>query len=131
MKPPVKIIMFSRINPRLTSYEMVWATARRAPINAYFELDAQPDPKIEYTARLDKARINRIPKFRSTTGYGIGIGAHRVSAKVRARIGAIVNKRGEEVEGRIGSLINSFSPSAMGCRSPYGPTTFGPFRNCM
>lgn len=37
----------SRIIARVTSYEMVWATARRAPINAYFEFDAQPDHKIE------------------------------------------------------------------------------------
>lgn len=47
VKPPLKIIMARRINPRLTSYEIVWATARSAPINAYFELEAQPEPKIE------------------------------------------------------------------------------------
>lgn len=47
VKPPVKIMMLSRINPRLTSYEMVCATARRAPIKAYFEFEAQPEPKIE------------------------------------------------------------------------------------
>jgi len=59
---------FRRIRPRLTSYEIVWATARRAPIRAYFEFDAQPEPRIEYTAKLDSARINRIPRFKSTTG---------------------------------------------------------------
>lgn len=37
----------SRISPRLTSYEIVWATARKAPISAYFELDAHPEPKME------------------------------------------------------------------------------------
>lgn len=47
---------------------MVWATARRAPIKAYFELDAHPEPRMEYTARLESARINRIPRFRSITG---------------------------------------------------------------
>lgn len=47
VKPPVKIIVFRRISPRLTSYEMVWATARSAPMRAYFELDAHPDPRIE------------------------------------------------------------------------------------
>lgn len=47
VKPPVKIITFRRIRPRLTSYEMVWATARKAPIKAYFELEAQPEPRIE------------------------------------------------------------------------------------
>lgn len=46
-KPPTKIITESKISPRLTSYEMVWATARRAPTRAYLELDAQPDPRME------------------------------------------------------------------------------------
>ena len=68
VNPPVKIIIFKRISPRLTSYEMVWATARRAPMRAYFEFDAQPEPRIEYTARLERARINRIPRFKSITG---------------------------------------------------------------
>lgn len=42
------------------------------------------------------------------------MGAHRVSARVRASMGVNKNKIGEEVEGRTGSLINSFTPSAMG-----------------
>lgn len=42
-----------------------------------------------------------------------------------------MNSSGEDVEGRIGSLINSLIPSAAGCRSPKGPTIFGPFRACM
>ena len=59
------------------------------------------------------------------------MGAHSVSARVRARVGLAINKTGEEVEGRIGSLMNSLTPSAIGWRSPYGPTTLGPFRSCM
>ena len=47
----------------VTSYEIVCATARGAPINAYFELEAQPDQRIEYMARLDMASINRTPEF--------------------------------------------------------------------
>lgn len=47
VKPPVKIMMLRRISPRLTSYEMVCATARRAPTRAYFEFDAHPEPRIE------------------------------------------------------------------------------------
>lgn len=46
VKPPVKIIALNKISPRLTSYEMVCATARRAPIRAYFEFEAQPEPKM-------------------------------------------------------------------------------------
>lgn len=46
VNPPVNIIMQRRIRPRVTSYEIVWATARRAPINAYFELEDHPDPRM-------------------------------------------------------------------------------------
>lgn len=37
---------------------------------------------------------------------------------MRANTGARRNRMGEEVEGRIGSLMNSFTPSAIGCKSP-------------
>lgn len=59
------------------------------------------------------------------------MGAHRVRARVRASIGVKRNSTGEEVDGRTGSLMNSLTPSAIGCRSPYGPTMFGPFRSCI
>ena len=48
----------------------------------------------------------------------MGIGAQRVRARVNARIGVARNRKGEEVEGRIGSLIKSFTPSAMGWSRP-------------
>lgn len=69
---------------------------------------------MEYTARLDKARINKIPRLRSTTGYGKGMGAQSARASVRASMGDKRNKTGEEVEGRTGSLMKSFTPSAIG-----------------
>lgn len=47
VNPPVSIIVHRRMSPRLTSYEIVWATARRAPMRAYFEFDAHPDPRME------------------------------------------------------------------------------------
>lgn len=97
---------------------MVWATARKAPTRAYLELEAQPDPRIEYTARLEIASTNKTARLRSVTGYGIGMGAQRVSARVRARTGVARKRNGEEVEGRTGSLIKSFTPSAMGCSRP-------------
>lgn len=58
--------------------------------------------------------MKRIPKLRSMTEYGMGIGAQRVRASVSASIGASRKRTGEEVEGRTGSLMNSFTPSAMG-----------------
>lgn len=75
--------------------------------------------------------MKRMPRLRLITGWGIGIGAQRVRARVSASIGVKINKTGDDVEGRIGSLIKSFTPSAMGWRRPYGPTMFGPFRSCM
>lgn len=62
--------------------------------------------------------MKRIPRFRSATGYGRGIGAQRVRASVRASIGVRRNNTGEAVDGRTGSLIKSLTPSAMGCRRP-------------
>lgn len=52
-------------------------------------------------------------------------------ARRRANMGVIMNRRGDEVEGRIGSLMKSFTPSATGCSSPNGPTMLGPFRACI
>lgn len=121
----------SRISARVTSYEMVCATARSAPIRAYLELEAHPDHRIEYTARLDIASRNSTPRFRSASENGMGRGVQMEIARVRASIGVRMNRIGEEVEGRTGSLMNSFTPSASGWRSPNGPTTFGPFRLCM
>lgn len=54
-----------------------------------------------------------------------------VRASRRARIGVIMKRKGEEVDGRMGSLMNNFTPSATGWSRPKGPTMFGPFRACM
>lgn len=104
----------SRMMARVISYEIVWATARRAPIKAYLELDAQPDQRIEYTARLDVARINRSPMFKLISGNGIGRGVHMVSAMDRASVGAVIYSNVEEARGRKGSLMYSFTASAKG-----------------
>lgn len=61
----------------------------------------------------------------------MGRGIHIVRAKVSARIGAMMNIETDEVSGFNGSLVNSFTASAIGCRRPYGPTMLGPFRNCI
>lgn len=47
VKEPLMSIIESKMIASVTSYEIVWATARRAPIRAYFEFDAQPDHRIE------------------------------------------------------------------------------------
>lgn len=103
-----------RMIANVTSYEMVCATARRAPIKAYLELDAHPDHRIAYTARLDVAKINSTPMFMLMRGIGMGRGIHMVKASVRARVGAIINNIIDDVRGFIGSLMNSFIASANG-----------------
>ena len=108
----------SRIIASVTSYEMVCATARRAPIRAYFEFEAHPDQRIEQTARLDMSSMNRTPKFMLISGYGMGSGIHMVRARVRARIGAMINMDVDDVSGCSGSLMNSLRASAMGCSKP-------------
>lgn len=95
------------------------------------ELEAQPDHKIEYTARLDMASRKRSPRLRSARENGRGNGVQIEIARRRARTGVAINNIGEDVDGRIGSLMNSLTPSARGWRSPKGPTMFGPFRPCM
>lgn len=104
----------NRIIASVTSYEIVCATARRAPMRAYFELEAQPDQRIEYTARLDMANIKRTPKFILMSGWGIGRGIHMVRARLRAKMGARINIEIEDVAGRKGSLMKSLIASAMG-----------------
>lgn len=86
---------------------------------------------MEYTAKLDMASMNSTARFMLIRGCGIGRGIHIVRARVRARMGAMMNMNGEDVSGRRGSLVNNFTASAAGWRSPYGPTTLGPFRSCM
>lgn len=46
----------NKVSAILTSYEIVWAIPRRAPNNAYFELEAQPLPRVQYTLILEIAK---------------------------------------------------------------------------
>lgn len=57
-------------------------------------------------------------RFMLISGCGMGRGTHIVRAKVKARIGAIINIVIDDVRGRKGSLINSFTASAIGWRRP-------------
>ena len=61
----------------------------------------------------------------------MGRGIYMVRARLRARMGARINTEIEDVAGRSGSLMKSLIASAMGWSRPYGPTTFGPFQNCI
>ena len=50
-----------RISDIDTSYEIVWATPRKAPRRAYFEFEHQPAKNVEYTFILDTHRKYKIP----------------------------------------------------------------------
>lgn len=81
-------------------------------------MEAHPDHRMEYTARLDMAIMNSSPRFRSASENGSGSGVQMEIASRSASIGVAMNMIGDDVDGRIGSLMNSFTPSARGCRSP-------------
>lgn len=44
--PPDSVAMEMIISPNVTSYEIIWATARIAPIKGYFEFEDHPDHRI-------------------------------------------------------------------------------------
>lgn len=69
---------------------------------------------MEYTARLDMVNMNNSPRLRSASGNGIGSGVQIEIARRRANIGVVINRIGEDVDGRMGSLMNNFTPSATG-----------------
>lgn len=94
-------------------------------------MDAHPEPKIVYTTRLERAKIRRMLKFKSEYGNGRGRGVHKSMARIRAIVGARINRSCEDVEGRMGSLINNLIPSAIGWSRPNGPTILGPLRCCI
>lgn len=48
----------------------------------------------------------------------MGNGIHIIRAKVRAKVGAIMNKVRDDVSGCIGSLVNNLTASAIGCSRP-------------
>lgn len=112
--PPLRRIIDSRMIARVTSYEIVWATARSAPIRAYFEFEAHPDHRMEYTAKLDIVSMKSNPRLRSAKGNGMGSGVQMEIARSRASMGVMINNTGEDVDGRIGSFTNNFTPSANG-----------------
>ena len=65
-----------------------------------------------------------------TTPSSNGITAQATSARVKVTIGAATKTTRLAPLGTTVSFISSFSPSAIGCNRPNGPTTFGPLRSC-
>lgn len=53
-------------------------------------------------------------KFILIRGCGMGSGIHIINASVSARVGAMINRVRDDVNGCRGSLINSLTASAIG-----------------
>ena len=88
-----------RISAILTSYEMVWATLRKAPNSAYLELEAHPLPMVEYTLSLEMHRNMMMPNVRKKAGEEEGAITHRASAKERFSIGVYRNRELFDMKG--------------------------------
>lgn len=48
----------------------------------------------------------------------MGNGIHIIRARVKARVGAIINRVSDDVSGCMGSLVNNLTASAIGCSRP-------------
>jgi len=67
----------------------------------------------------------------STTSGAKGTTAHAASAGMIIRIGPRMNRPRSALVGTTISFSSSFTPSAMGCSRPRGPTRLGPMRICI
>ena len=67
----------------------------------------------------------------STSSGENGTTAQAASAGPMASTGASRNRPLLAPAGMMISFISSFSPSAIGCSQPLGPTRLGPMRTCM
>jgi hypothetical protein len=74
------------------------------------------------------AMKNRIPTFRlAITASGAnGMTSHTRAAGRNMAIGAPRKTQRSDRPGETFSLVNSLNTSAAGCKSPRGPTRFGP-----
>lgn len=112
-----------------TSYEMVWATDRIAPIMVYLELDAHPLINTVYTLILDTHKKYRIPNDINMVGLLCGNRSQNNSASISVEAGAMINTIVLIIEGLDDSFINNFMASAIGWGIPDNITLFGPFRS--
>src|SRR5246127_2100861 len=110
--------------PIASSYDTICADARSAPRKAYFELEAQPATITPYTPIDVTAITYSRPALMSasTTPGANGITAHAVIAGIITIAGAVKYRILSACVGAITSLNISFKASAIGCRSPQGPT---------
>src|SRR6185369_13473304 len=90
LRLPETISTTTSANPMASSYDTICAAERIAPMNAYFEFDAQPAMMTPYTPNEVSARMYSSPAlmFDSITSGANGITAHAAIAGMIASIGA-------------------------------------------
>ena len=107
-------------------------TARITESSAYLLFEPQPAMNRPTISIDDTARKNSTPVLRSATPIP---GANGIVAKIsrhgtRKTTGARL-KIGRSADAGIrSSFSSSFTPSAIGCSRPCGPTRYGPMRDC-
>ena len=78
----------NKIKDILTSYEIVCAILRSAPIKEYLELEDHPAIRVVYTFSLEMHRNKSTPNDKIMDGVDVGKSAHKKSARQRLSIGA-------------------------------------------
>jgi hypothetical protein len=101
-----------------------------APMNEYFEFEAQPAMMMPYTSIEVMASSSSRPAltFASAACGPNGITDQAARAGMMVMTGPIRNRLVVAFAGITISLSSSFRPSASGCSRPPGPTRFGPTR---
>ena len=127
---PVSSRSVTRVVPRVTSYEIIWAAERSPPIKEYLELLAHPAIITECTLSDDRANTYSTPRRKSTSiaPSPMGNTIQPAIARPKVKIGEIRKISTLALLGRIDSLTNSLRPSASGWKRPKKPTIFGPWR---
>lgn len=112
-----------------TSYEIVCATARKAPRRAYLEFDLHPEINTTQTFIEDTHKKYNEPNVINIVVDAWGQIPHNINVKNNPMSGAIQNILIFDNDGVDRSFINNFIASAKGCGIPVILTLFGPFRS--
>ncbi len=108
---------------------MVCAIARKAPMEAYLELETHPLVSDGYTFKLIITKNIRNVSWKYSKVFLNGINVHIIKANINIIIGDIVNIHRLTRDGFTHSFMRSLIASAIGCGAPIIITLLGPFRS--
>jgi len=126
---PPKIKQLNKIKDILTSYEILWATARTDPNKAYLEFENQPAPITPYTPNLETHKNISILKPPILQAKKLLYRIHKTKPKNKFIKGQIKKGKILTKVGLTNSFLNNLIASAKGWGRPINPTLFGPLRN--